>query len=131
MMEMTVLVTGLRRRVICVAYRVQRPWPRGNEKPVMLSSSELLPDDWLPTTTIWACGQFWELCWVCVAVSLYLRSGDVDTDLAELVLLLEVDVVTEAVDRLGLDLAHLGLSLSCLAGVGSRALETDMGRKSG
>ena len=52
MMEMTVLMTGLRRSVICVAYRVQRPWLRGNEKPVMLSSSELLPEDWLPTTTI-------------------------------------------------------------------------------
>ena len=116
MMEMTVLVTGLRRRVICVAYRVQRPWPRGNEKPVMLSSSELLPEDWLPTTTIWAHGQFWELCCFCsVSVYPYLRSGDVDTDLAELVLLLEVDVVAEAIDRLCLDIAHLCGNLSRFA----------------
>lgn len=116
MMEMTVLVMWLRRRVICVAYRVQRPWPRGNEKPVMLSSSELLPDDWLPTTTIWRCGQFcWESCG-CAQLP-YLRSGDVDADFAEPVLLLEVDVVAEAVDRLFLDLAHLGWSLSCFCWV--------------
>jgi hypothetical protein len=53
----------------------------------------------------------------------YLRSGDVDANLAELVLLLEVDVVTEAIDRLCLDLAHFCGSLSCLAGFRLRALE--------
>ena len=50
--EMTMLLTEWRRRVIWVAYRVQSPWPRGNAKPVRFSRRELLPDDWLPTTTI-------------------------------------------------------------------------------
>jgi hypothetical protein len=59
----------------------------------------------------------------------YLRSGDIDANLAELVLLLEVDVVAEAVDRLYLDLIHLCRSLSYLARFRLRALEAGWAEK--
>ena len=52
-METVVEWSGPRRKVICVAKRVHTSCARGKEKPVRLSSSELLPEDCPPTTTIW------------------------------------------------------------------------------
>jgi hypothetical protein len=81
---------------------VQTPWLLGKAKPVRFSRSELLPEDWLPTTTIWAAHVrvFSTTSWEARRGSPYLGRGDVDTDLADLVLLFEIDMVSEAVEGL-------------------------------